>query len=125
MKKSILSVLSLFIACSILCFPGRSRADMEDQAEVNARSYWHFANAIYAQQVREMDRALAEFQKAVHYDSKSAAIHNRMALHYYEQGLDYKSVEELQKSKQIDPGNIATRLELAGLLANQGEYLKA
>jgi tetratricopeptide (TPR) repeat protein len=96
-----------------------------ESREARRRAYWHFANAIYAQNMGDTDRALVEFQQSSRYDPASAAVHAQLAYHYYVSGLDYKTVEELQKSLDINPQDHSTRLLLAGLFAKQGEAAKA
>ena len=108
---------------------GRAAMNLEDEiretAEVDPRALWHYANALYAQQTGDVERSLVEFQQAARYDSKSSSIHDRLAYHYYVEGMDYKSVEELQKSIELAPNNVDTRLLLANLFASQGEFGKA
>src|SRR5579859_5820085 len=100
MKRSPLISFGPFVwALVVLSAPLSARADVEGKLSVDPRAFWHYACALYAQQVGDGGRALVEFQQAARYDPKSSAIHDRMAYHYYVEGLDYKSVEELQKSK--------------------------
>jgi tetratricopeptide (TPR) repeat protein len=97
----------------------------EEAREAKRKALWHFMNGLYAQNIGNAGRALAEYQQAALFDPASSAIHSQLAYHYYVTGLDYKTVEELQKALQLDPRNVDTRLLLAGLYAKQGESDKA
>ena len=124
-----LPVLFFLFLLSAALGPSFSRADTfdpdESQLEIQARAYWHYACGLSAQVRGDSDRALAEFEQAARVDSDSSAVHNRLAYHYYQSGLDAKSEEELRKSIEIDPSNIDNRLLLASLLSSQEEYGKA
>lgn len=117
-----------FYVCTIMAFgflgAGSLRAQDEDLS-VDPRAYWHFACALYAQALQDSGRATVEFDQAARYDPTSPIIHDRLASHYYVEGLEYKTEEELQKSIKLEPNNIQTRLLLANLFASQGEYGKA
>ena len=126
MKKNEVLLGVLLLAPAVLFFPaGVVKADIDgEELSVDPRSYWRYANALYAQRTGDSDRAAAEYEKASNYDPKSAAIHERLASLYYMEGLDYKSVEELQKARELQPNNIEIRLMLAQLFTTQGEYNK-
>jgi tetratricopeptide (TPR) repeat protein len=94
-------------------------------ARFDRRALWHYANGLYAQKRSDPARALAEFQQASRFDPKSATLHNRLAYHYYVEGMDQKTIEELRKALESDPRNIEVRSTLASLYASQGEYHKA
>ncbi len=100
-------------------------AEVEDKFSADPRAYWHYACALYAQQMQDSSRSLVEFDQAARYDSTSPTIHDRLAYHYYVEGLEYKTEEELQKSIRLKPNNVQPRLLLANLLATQGEFGKA
>src|ERR1039458_139059 len=119
-------VAVLFLLLPVLGWAAMTLEDeIRETSQVDPRALWHFANALYAQHTGDVERSLVEFQQAARYDSKSSAIHDRLAYHYYVEGMDYKSVEELQKSIELAPNNTETRLMLANLFAAQGEYGKA
>ena len=103
---------------------GSLKAQDEDLV-FDPRAYWHFACALYAQALQDEGRATVEFDQAARYDPTSATIHDRLASHYYVEGLEYKTEEELQKSIKLEPGNVQTRLLLANLFTSQDEYGKA
>src|SRR5690349_6133442 len=122
MKTKLKLFTSLLLGLGLWLFSSSLiRAEIDgEQLSVDPRSYWYYACAVYAQRVGDASQALADFQQAARYDPKSSAIHDRLAYHYYVEGLDYKSVEELQKSKELQPNNIETRMMLAELYSNQG-----
>ena len=103
----------------------RASAESEGRLSVDPRSFWHYACGLYAQRTDDMARALAEFEQAARYDPKSSSIHDRLAFHYYVEGMEYKSEEELQKSIDLKPNDIDTHFQLAKLYASQGELNKA
>ncbi|HTC22223.1 MAG TPA: tetratricopeptide repeat protein, partial [bacterium] len=127
MKKTISFPAALLLGAGLFFASFHSLwADVDgEDLSIDPRAYWHYVNALYAQHAGDVDRSLVEFQQAARYDPTSSAIHDRLAYHYYVEGLDYKSVEELQKSIELQPNNISTRLMLANLFSTQGEYGKA
>lgn len=94
-------------------------------ARFDRHALWHYGNGLYAQRRNDAGRALAEFQQAARFDPRSAVIQNRLAYHYYVEGMDQKTIEALRKALEIDPKNIEVRSTLASLYASQGEYHKA
>lgn len=120
------SLLPALVAAVVLSLGNVLWADVDGQVlQTDPRSYWHYLNGLFAQRTGDVDRSLVEFQQAIRYNPKSAAIHDRLAYHYYVEGLEYKSVEELRNSIEIDPQKTEPRMMLAGLLGSQGEYGKA
>src|SRR5579859_4979910 len=117
--------LALFSGFTPVTGVGAENDSSGDSPAADSRAYWHYANALYAQRAEDIDRALAEFQQAAHFDPQSSAIHDSLAQHYLVAGLAYKSVEELRKSIELNPLNFRTRLFLARLLEYQGEFGKA
>ncbi len=54
-----------------------------------------------------------EFEQAARYDPQSTSIHKHLAYNYYMEGLENKSVEELQKSLELNPEDVETRQQMA------------
>jgi tetratricopeptide (TPR) repeat protein len=94
--------------------------DGEEARQARRLALWHYMNGLYAQDIGDTGRALAEYQQATLYDPASSAIHSQLAYHYYVSGLDYKTVEELQKSLKLSPQDTDTPLALGRPLRQAG-----
>jgi len=118
-------LLFLFLSGCATSRQQKAGNDVRPIVRPDRRALWHYANGLLAQRRSDPGRALAEFQQASRYDPKSATLHNRLAYHYYIEGMDHKTIEELQKALETDPKNVEVRSTLASLYASQGEYGKA
>lgn len=123
---------ALLILLVVACLPGCATVSggagggaARPERGPDERAIWHYANGLYAQRRNDPGRALAEFQQAARFDPRSAALHNRLAYHYYIEGMDHKTIEELRKALEADPANVEVRSTLASLYASQGDYSKA
>lgn len=109
MRYTFFCLFTLLIGCATAQQPQISLRSIPPKAPPHPQAVTHFLQARYAESAGKRDRAIAELQAAVRYDSTSATLYSALARNLNAVRRFRQAVEPARRAVQIDPKNVQIR----------------
>jgi len=116
--------IALFIACvcSLLALLSPSYA-WGPTLDTQAQGLAHYMTALCLDFNGDIDQAIREYQKSVHFDPSNTFALNELGSIYADHHLNAQAIPMFRRSLRIDPGNAEALNSLAYIYAEEGVHL--